>query len=91
MIVSSLLAVLAKAELRFFHTESFAPPVVPTTAKQCLELADSVSADGQTAPGLCATLKQQQKKKNKTKKKKEKKKEKKKKGEEKRRRRKKNK
>lgn len=53
VIMASVLAVLAQAELKFFNTVSFAPPSVPHTAAGVLEVASTTRADGPTAPA-CA-------------------------------------
>jgi len=47
--LGSLLCAVLKADLSFFHTVSFAPPVVPRTVKQVLEVVEKVKADGGTS------------------------------------------
>lgn len=50
VIMSSIVAALSNAELRFFNTESIQPAAVPTTASQVLDIAQATKADKQTAP-----------------------------------------
>lgn len=50
VIVSSVLAALTSSHLLFFNGSSFAPPVLPRTAAQCLDVAATTPANGQTAP-----------------------------------------
>ena len=51
-IISSILSVLARAELRFFSTQSHTPSVIPMSAAQCVEVATATRADQQTAPAV---------------------------------------
>eukprot|EP01087_Luapelamoeba_hula_P024172 TRINITY_DN9107_c0_g1_i1.p1 TRINITY_DN9107_c0_g1~~TRINITY_DN9107_c0_g1_i1.p1 ORF type:complete len:718 (-),score=91.87 TRINITY_DN9107_c0_g1_i1:127-2004(-) len=49
-IIGSLLAVLTKADLKFFNVELFAPAVTPRTVAEVLDCATTTRADGLTAP-----------------------------------------
>lgn len=51
-IIASLLTVLSDAEIFFFNTSTFAPPQVPSTVTQVLDVALNTRADGQEAPRL---------------------------------------
>eukprot|EP01083_Nonionella_stella_P195105 718989_1 len=48
-IIGSLLSVAFRADLSFFHEESFAPPVTPTSAQGVLQVAEGVRARGATS------------------------------------------
>jgi len=54
-IIGSVLALLTSADLKFFHSESFDPVVLPRTIPQVLQVATETKADGLTAPA-CALL-----------------------------------
>lgn len=49
-VIGSVIAAAAKADLKFFTDKSVSPKIVPKTARQVLDVAASVNADGQTAP-----------------------------------------
>ena len=49
-ILAGLIAAVSDAGLCFFNTERIAPPVVPRTVPEILEVARAVKADGATCP-----------------------------------------
>ncbi len=55
-IIASLLTVLSDAEIFFFNVQSFAPPSLPATIPQVLDVALNTRADGLTA-NACALRK----------------------------------
>ncbi len=52
-IIASLLTVLSNAEIFFFNVDSFAPPKLPSTIPDVLDVAINTRADGLTA-NACA-------------------------------------
>lgn len=51
-IIASVMAAITSADLRFFNTESLAPPKMPRTIEDVLDLTMSVRADKLTAPAV---------------------------------------
>jgi len=49
-VISSVIAAISGAELKFFTGECVDPPVIPRNVKQVLEVATKTKADGLTAP-----------------------------------------
>jgi len=51
-IIASVMAAITSADLRFFNTESVAPPMMPRTIEDVLDLTMTVRADKLTAPAV---------------------------------------